>query len=318
MIFHIPTSFLQKIKSPDLSDLAYEMARNGHFIKVDKDGYRMIRDAVREHGSTNQKECFFSHTEIFDISTSLFSGLRNYWVDENSSVKDLRFMVTEPARLVTENANHEWPVYKHLIDVYRSDPKYGDLFAVLKKAKDNHRITGDHAGGSGELLKTMDRDAYLSGDDNLRLLKTCVLFDRDTDDDTYFDGHKNSLFRRFVGKDHTTISDNDIYTLSHDVPVWHMWYKRAIENYIPNEQYVYGGFDISGILTLTNKERDYALLGGNGSTNPLIAGYDKKALPGLIAGLSRSKIERNLKHFNINGEDLSEMQLFLLKLVKTI
>ena len=228
------------------------------------------------------------------------------------------YLIGDPARLVIENVNKEWPVYRHFIDIYRNDSQYGDVFTLLKKAKDKGWIEGGHAGGTGEIIETVERDPYPTKQNNIRLKKTLALFDRDTDDNLHYDGNKNSLFKYFSAKDHTGVVDEDIYTLKQNEPFWHMWYKRAIENYFPDEQYVKAGFDISGIRGLTSKERDYKLLGGNKSHPPLIKGYGKDSLKKLVEGLSREKLERNLKKFNIEGIEISEMQLFLLKLVRIL
>ncbi len=318
MIFDIPTSFLLNCPAPDVSDIACDIARSDHFIQVDRDGYRIIREAVKEHGSTNQKESFRTHLEKFDIPENLRRYLRIWKVREDCPVKVLSYMINEPARLVTENASHEWPVYRHFIDVYKSDPEFGTWFKILKKAKDNGRITSEHAGGTGELLKRADDEPFFFGTENLRYFKTCVLFDRDTDDDHYYDGNKNHLFRTLAGKDHTSISENDIWTLSHHPLTWHMWYKRAIENYFPDEQYVNAGLNISALDGLTHIQRDYALIGGNKRNPPLVTDYSKSSLPDLLPGLSRQKLERHLRKFTIDGTEMSEMQLFMLKLVKIL
>jgi hypothetical protein len=90
-----------------------------------------------------------------------------------------------------------------------------------------------------------------------------------------------------------------------------MWYKRSIENYFPNEAYEYLGLNTDSI-TDTTAERDYL------NIEECLRGYKKHKLPLLTCAMSRKKYEDNLKHFNVNGEDLSEIQLFLLKLVRII
>lgn len=318
MIFEISTSFLKKCQKPDLSDIACGIAKYGHFINVDKDGNKIIRQSVNEHASTNQKECFRAHTDIFDIPDNLFAYLRVCRIDSSFSSETVLYLVTEPARLVIENANNEWPVYKYFIDLYNSDSEFGTYFKILKKAKDKGNIIGYHAGGSGELLKCADDSPYQFNSLNLRHYKTCVLFDRDTSDDTSYDGNKNALFRRLARKDYLSINDGDIYTLSHNPLTWHMWYKRAIENYFSDEQYNNAGFDTSALSSFTQQQRDYALIGGNKSNHTLVRGYDKASLQNLLPGLSRTKVERHLKKFSVNGVEMSEMQLFMLKLVRIL
>ena len=318
MIFIVSSSFISACAPPDLSDIACMVAQYGHFIKASNSDYKIFRQAVKDHGSTNQKECFRNHLEIFDIPDNLFRYLRCIDIDDSFTSKDFLHLITSQSRLITENANNEWPVYKHFIDVYKSDPTYSDVFTLLKKAKDKNHLTGIQAGGAGELLKSANQNSYEFHGKNLTHLKTCVLFDRDTDNDTYFDGNKNPLFKALAGKTHLTITDDDIYQLSHEPLTWHMWYKRAIENYFPDEQYIKAGFDPSPLNTMTQHQRDYALIGGKKSNPQLVNDYSKGALKDLLSGFSRAKIEKHLKVFNVNGENISEIQLFLLKLVKII
>ena len=91
-----------------------------------------------------------------------------------------------------------------------------------------------------------------------------------------------------------------------------MWYKRSIENYFPNEAYVAANMDPSSIKE-TGKQRDYVKI-----TKYNISGYDKNKLQSLTLTMSRKQYEDNLKHFYFNDEELSELQLFLLKLVRII
>lgn len=65
-------------------------------------------------------------------------------------------------------------------------------------------------------------------------------------------------------------------------------------------------------ITETGVDRDYLKI------SEKIAGYSKDKLPSLTSKMSRKKYESGLKHFYVNGEDLSELQLFLLKLVRII
>ncbi|MDE6791706.1 MAG: hypothetical protein K2J48_01285 [Muribaculaceae bacterium] len=246
------------------------------------------------------------------------NNLTTLKIDGSFPLQDIAYLIDEPARVVIENANKEWAVYEHIIDIYKSDKKFGDVFTLLKKAKDKKWIKGAHAGGSGEIKDTVERDPYPTKKNNIRLKKTLALFDRDTDDNIHFDGHKNALFKFFSGKDYKGVKEDDIYTLNQKEPFWHMWYKRAIENYFPDEQYVKADFDVSVIRGLTPEERDYKLLGGNKSHPALIRGYEKDSLKKLVKGLSREKLEKNLKKFDIEGNNISEIQLFLLKLVRII
>lgn len=313
MILRFSDNFLGSCKAPDISDLICEAIVHGHFIDVTSGARRLIRQDVSMHGSTNQKALFSNHGCNFDISENIYKYLTTWEIDESYSFDNVMRLIKSPSRLVTENAHQEWPVYKAIIDLYKSDPVYGDYFSILKTAKDSCFIEEAHAGGTGELLKEADARPLKHNTENLLLKRTCILFDSDRDNPDCFDGNKNHLFKSLCGKEYTDVMDDDIYTLDHIAPVWHMWYKRAIENYFPDSQYREINCDTAQWDNLSSVEKDYVLL--DRKSTP---GYEKKRLAELVATMNRKKFETNLKKFTVGGEDMSEMQLFLLKLVKIL
>ena len=92
-----------------------------------------------------------------------------------------------------------------------------------------------------------------------------------------------------------------------------MWHKRAIENYFPDSRYENIGCDVSAMSRLRPEQRDYFKI-----ENKTVKGYDKNSLDRLLEGLDRNMLEANLKKFRIGDKEYSEMELFLLKLVKII
>ncbi len=81
MIFHIPLQFLTNNRPQDISDLICLACKKGHFVKADKESIRLVRNYVLEHGSTNEKERFRTHTEFFDVSESLENHLTTFYVE---------------------------------------------------------------------------------------------------------------------------------------------------------------------------------------------------------------------------------------------
>ena len=142
--------------------------------------------------------------------------------------------------------------------------------------------------------------------------KSCIVFDRDTDDDVSFDSNKNALFQLFCNKKSDSVTDQDIYTLNQNPYHWHMWYKREIENYLTNDHYEENGVDVSGFPTEL-KQRDYFKISES------VPGYHKSKLSVIAEKMSRADYESlGLRFFTVNGLQISELQLFLLKLVKII
>lgn len=313
MIFRINPGFINSCPPARLSDIACAAARNGHYLRTDRHSRSAIRDAVRQHGSTTEKQRFRAHTSMFDPAGNLGRFLRTIEITEDYPPNAFFYLVAGNARLILENANHEWKVYKYFIDLYSNHRELGDCLRLLRDAKEKKTIKAVHSGGWTEMLKIADSEPFRHNGENLRLLKTCMVFDRDTDTADVYDGTKNALFRRLSGKRYDNIAEADIYHLDPATPVWHMWHKRAIENYFPDSQYRRIGCDVSGISGLWPEQRDYFKI-----ESKSVKGYDKNSLDRLLEGLDRNMLEANLKKFRIGDNEYSEMELFLLKLVKII
>lgn len=313
MIFRIDPRFIDSCPRPRLSDIACAAARNGHYLRTDRRSRCAIRDAVRDHGSTTEKQRFKAHTSMFDPAGNLSRFLRTVEITDDFPPNSFLYLVAGKARLVLENANHEWRVYKYFIDLYSNHRELGDCLSLLRNAKEKKTIKALHSGGCGEMLKIADSEPLNHDGKNLRLLKTCIVFDRDTNDGNTFDDKKNGLFSRLADKRHDNITEADIYHLKPASPVWHMWHKRAIENYFPDSQYHRIGCDVSGMSGLRPEQRDYFKI-----ENKSVKGYDKNSLDLLIEGCDREMLEANLKKFHISDRQYSEMELFLLKLVRII
>lgn len=311
MILRFSDAFGQNRNEADLCDIAVEAALNGHYIECSKSLGKRMRAAIKAHASTSQKSELAKDFQYFDAPTFLSERIRIYDVPDNLQKATLIDFLRSPSRLVIENSFHEWPVYRHLIDIYSQDREYGDFFRILKKAKDRKRIVGKHAGGKGDLIKALDCDPVRYAEKNIMLMKSCVLFDRDTTDDTHYAQTNNPLFQQFCGKNCDSISFHDIYTLTHEAPVWHMWYKRAIENYIPDRKYAEAGCDIAAIEPLDKKDRSYYSFS-------LLPRYKKAKLSDLIGGVAREEVDDLVDTLDVDGNKMTEMQLFLLKLVKIL
>lgn len=315
MILVFNNSFLGRHTDVELCDITTAIARNGHYISCSREMGKMMRKAVKDHAGTSDKTSFASGAGFFDYPDHLEKIVRKFEVPDNINAATLIHFISDPSRLVMENGHNEWSVYSHIIDIFEKDAVYGDYYKILKTAKDKGRIHEAHAGGRDGLIKEAESRPIYHDGENLRLRKTCVLFDRDTDNNTDFSGYNNTLFKRLCSKDYTTVTDRDIYTLRHDSPQWHMWYKRAIENYFPVSQYDAMGCDTSNISGLTREQRSYFKIEGKKNSVPK---YAKGEINKLVKGLSKSALLAELDRLDVDGTTMSEMHLFLLKLVKTL
>lgn len=311
MIFKFDSTFTDTITEQELSDICSLMIAKRQYIDCTESVKASICQAIENHGSTTQKELLYKYKR-FDITNELRNYLQT--IDLSSGVitlNELKSLLSQPSRLLVENGPYEWEVYKSLIGTYKNDRDFKNLFLLLEEAKHDQRITEYHAGGCTTFPAIIEQQNN-SNYKNIAQYKFCTVFDRDSDDEHTYDKNKNNLFDFFCQKAHTNITENDIYTLIQNGYIWHMWYKRTIENYFPNQQYEKLDINTSN-FPITPLKRDYFKINQHTAN-----GYQKGSLPLLVEGMSRNDYEIGLKRFTINGKTISEIQLFLLKLVKVI
>lgn len=306
MIFQIDENLLERFHGAELSDLVSYIMDGRHYIKCRPKIRKTIEEAINKNASTTQFERFQSY-KGFDIPTRYHSYLTTLNLADFDAFQ-IHALISKPSWLIVENELNEWPVYKHIILQYKTDRQFGDLYKMLWQAADK-TLLAHTTGGYGQFQQTLvAHDSKEQYHGTLRY-KSCTLVDRDTNDSNTYDADKAKLYTFLSGKDFDDLADEDIYSLDQPHYIWHMWYKRAIENYFPKESYRSIQANIENIPN-TAEERDYLKYDENI--------YQKKDLPKLTEGMTRSKYEETLKKFPFNGDEISELQLFLLKLVKII
>lgn len=312
MIFKIDHNYATALQGATLSDLCCKMMEKGHFIDCDGNTLTLIIQSIRANASKTQAECFTKY-KGFNITVELRKYLTTIYVDGTKySLEDLDRMVGKESKVLVENGPYEWGVYKAMMGVSQRDKKYHNLFELLILARNKGYLTDLNCGGC-PMIPPMVHHQENGDYENVFALKSCIVFDRDTDDDVHFDPNKNGLFKLLCNKNNSSVSNNDIYTLNQSPYHWHMWYKREIENYFTDDCYIKENINVSGFPAVLN-QRDYFKI--DKSSAP---GYDKPLLSSVAEHMSKSDYDRIAsKKFMVNGELLSEIQLFLLKLVKII
>lgn len=311
MIFKISEQFAKGCPPSDLSEICSIAIKNRHFLSVNSPVRKLIRASIVQHGSTKQKQLFQGYRG-FNPSQELKVFLTIIDVDATFHLDELYYLVSEKASLVLENRHNEWQVYKDLTALYAKESKYSNLFELLRVAQEKKLIDALNAGGYGGIIDTVEDNARVMASGNLADMKLVSLFDRDTDDDIAYDGNKNVMFKYFNhDKDYLHVNVNDIYTLCQSPRIWHMWYKRAIENYFPDAQYDNCDVDVTALHACPY--RDYYKFDKNTPS-----GYKKSLLPCLTENLNWNEFDSAQKRFTINGKEMSEFELFLLKMVRTI
>lgn len=302
----------------DLAELIDTMITKGHYPDWDGNWFARIEKAIANHGGTNARDRFGKF-----VAVPLTGEMRRYLTTvriHDLNRDQVEKLASLPALVFLENARNEWPIYSKLIDLAVSDSReFRNPFKLLQRADKEYRLHAHAAGGAGEMpgeFQRLDQNEYR----DVAKHKICLLFDRDTpaefDDEgvCLFDENKNGLFRLLCGKEACDMNYDDIYVLHQPSDyVWHMWHKRAVENYIPNSAFQSMRLN-TNVLPANPKERDYFKIDGTSLQN-----YGKSSLPKLAPKLTWKEVNRACRTFDTEGlRNVSELQLLLLKWVKII
>lgn len=326
MVFQILKEFCDRYPHADISDILVNIQKNHHYILADVDTRSVLGDIIKTHGSTNDKKHWeaFKERSGFNPDKLLKAHLRNYVIDDGFNFELLRLLTSEPGHVFLENGNYEWPTYKIITETYKNDPRFKYIFRYLHDRMIKKHIVAEHCGGRDEIIpKILSIEAYDPRKSWLMKNKYMVVFDRDTEDDLHFCNKNDRLFDFCCGKNHTTVKDSDIYTLDQTNLTWHSWYRRAVENYFDRKCYEECNVNMLNVPSDPNKYyyfkiEDSKIEDGNGGKIRVCFGYKKSNLHTIASKTDRDRMENDLKNFSSIQGDLSEIQLFLLKLVKLV
>lgn len=327
MIVKVGRKFFKRTlaeQEKDASELITLLSR-GHFLLMEPDVKRELYTLVDSKLLNWQKEIFDESDELLDPTAMMKRWLRtvNFY---DFTEKQRQILLQTPSELMVENGHNEWPVYKRIIHAYKEDKMYSSVFSYIESSIINNNLKSHHLGGKGEIPATLDFKETDDEFQNLYKYKVCVLFDRDTDSDVGFARDNSRLFLKLCDKDYDKVDYNDIYKLDFGSGyIWHSWYKRAIENYFPKSEYEKIGLNMND-YPLDQKSYDYVKFPIE-STNEWKKAhkskkekkelrYDKGMLSRIGSDMNKNNYESTLKIFNVEGIDLSEFQLFLLKIAK--
>lgn len=246
--------------------------------------------------------------------------------DENevSPYNALRIL-KERSLLLVENKLNEKKFLKGMCDKYTNHPKRKSIYLLIQKAFENEWIETE-GGGTGDMKKNLEYYVGSLRFQNIECYKLFMIFDNDKKkvNDTLANTQKKMIgFIKNVDK-----SENTNWETT-DKIIWHILYKRALENYAPLEQVfikIYG---------LTNKQKeDLQNLTPNKldfeEYNLSKIGIDDKKIkeqfPEIFeTNFSYQLLEKRCEHHKIsfetnNGEiiEISEIEQILLKIAKII
>lgn len=314
MIFEITDKTMDSVTIVEVSEFYANCLVKGHFVECSPVIRNKIYKGVEEYCSTSQKAIVHLPHQSH-LSKALKRSLTTIR-DTEFSYSQMKRMMEKPAELLVENKAYEEPVYQDMMKAYCCDDKYGDEFKLLYRAYELGFLEVSHAGGFTTelaLLRSYNNKEYK----DIVWQKYCVLMDRDTNGPDKLPEDRKDLLKALSGKEFATLSNKDIDTLN--APhVWHMWHKRAIENYFSLGRYKACGLYYDGLIDDKEKDIDWSYKHIIDVKNKKKPGYHKEDLGKLSKDLKYNDFEKLADKFNVDGILMSEFQLFLLKLVRII
>lgn len=317
MIARLSTNYIKSRDEAWTADLVAALARYGHLADCDDECMDLIERCVDSHCSTTEKEIIGS-TSLYEVTALQRRFLTTIDVDGSMSGDMYLNLFGNPSLVLLENGPNEWNVYLQMMEAYKHDRKYGNIFKLLRKAAKNKpsSLESLHAGGKGHVKALInDHNENKAAYRNLAKYKIYTVNDCDrTSTDCDYDPTTKSNYRFLCGFEEDAIVDRcNIDTLTQPLYHWHLWRKRAIENYMTPEAYEAVGMNADRYADCDLPERDYLKVDGS-----LIPGYNKNRIAEVAKSMSHADYESVCDRIGVNGEVLSEIQLFLLKMAKVV
>lgn len=322
MIAHIDKEYIQGWDLKWIAELIATIAENRHLIDCDNEVTAIIEKCVKTHCSTVQSE-LINNTPIYEITSLKREHLTTVNVDGTLTQQQYLNLFRLPSLVILENDSYEWPVYTMMMGTYKRDREYQTIYKLLRIASTESPCTliGQQAGGNGMIKETIESKESSPDYNGLTLYKVYAVTDSDRDSDSaQYGPTQKSVFRYLSGivDKNSDVDRRLIDTLHQPHYSWHMWRKRAIENYFPPEAYEALGLNAINYRNLSPSERSYVKLGKVDNGAPIITGYKKKDLKRLAENMSRDSYERICDKIQLENKQISEIRLFLLKMAKVV
>jgi hypothetical protein len=235
-------------------------------------------------------------------------------------------IITERSKVIVENGINDWKFIKGICQKYSSAKiKRQSIYKLLDEAIKDEIIEAENCGGVGELIKVTQHWIDTNRYKYIFKYKLMAIFDSDKQNSNGSTPHKIKI-EYFKSKTISTIQSTDYEHESIDLIVWHILYKRKIENYIPLDILFANIKSISSeqkteLLSKTNDELDFMEYsqGNIGIGESKI----KNKFPEIfIAHFSCRDFEKRCEHHKVflpeANELVSEIEQILLKMAKII
>lgn len=259
---------------------------------------------------TNEHKKYLKHIAI---------GLENSEISPENAYK----LLTKPSLIIVENHINDFKFIKGIVTKYKnSKSSRKNIYKLIDKALEEKWIIEENAGGSGGIKTTIEKHISERYQD-IYQHKLFTVFDSDRDDSNSINQKYRNLinFLKNMNKESLELSDSE-FDENNDVIIWHILYKRELENYVPID-----------VLTEHLEEHQKQLFNSKTPSELDFIDYEsilgedvKKDFPNyFLKDWTRDKLEKRCEHHKVsielpNGtlEEISEMEQILLKIAKII
>jgi hypothetical protein len=288
----------------------------------------------KTHFSFQQRRSFkeFLNKKGQVAITSLYKQYLRHIVigndEDNKEIhpKNAYKIITERSKVIVENGINDWKFIKGICQKYSSGKiKRRSIYQLLDQAIKDEIIESDNCGGVGEVTKVTKRWIDSNRYRNIFQYKLIAIFDSDKQYSNAVTPHKSKI-EYFKLKTISTIQPIDYEHESTDLIIWHILYKRKIENYIPLNVLFANVTSITldqktELKSKTNDELDFIEY----SKDNIGIGESKikEQFPEMfLAPFSYLDLERRCENHKVflpeANEFVSEIEQILLKIVKII
>lgn len=235
-------------------------------------------------------------------------------------------ILNEVSRVILENGKNDWKFIKGIVEKYSNHKKRKSIYKLIDNAISNFWIEPENAGGKGQIkIRFMELSTNRYKD--IQKFKLAAIFDSDKDYNEIKTEQKN-LIEFFKGK---KIKEFEVPIFEEsDVIVWHMLYKREVENYIPLGV-IFDNIDLTDtqkveLRTKTSVVEQYDFFDFDDYLKHTKTIDVKNDFPDLfLKSWTKDLLEQRCEHHKVkielpNGtlEDVTEMEQILLKIAKII
>jgi hypothetical protein len=233
-------------------------------------------------------------------------------------------IITERSKIIVENGINDWKFIQGICQKYSSGrTKRQSIYQLVDRAIKDGIIEPENCGGVGEITKVTQRWINDNRYKNIFRYKLMAVFDSDREKADELTRHKSKI-EYFKARKIDNIDDCNYEPI--DLIVWHILYKRKIENYIPLNVL------FASLASITSAQKDS--LNTKGYDELDFLEYDKNniGISGMqikdkfpkmfLSGFSYHDFEERCKHHKVflaeANESVSEIEQILLKIAKIL